>query len=89
MKFELIGGPLDGATIETPANAIHPELIHFSESRRIHHYLCHGNTEFRYLSPDTVVDDESRFERWWKSRNADPSAKAVAWEAWSKVLEQF
>lgn len=89
MKVQLLSGPLDGATVETSDRAIEPEMIHFSESRRVHHYLWHADTEFRYLCHDTIIDDRSAFEAWWKKQNADETAKAIAWEAWQTVLDRF
>jgi hypothetical protein len=89
MKMQLLGGPLDGTVIETPERSIEPELVHFSESRRVHHYLWHDGGEFRYLSRDTIIDDRTSFERWWASQNLDESAKEIAWTAWHEALLQF
>lgn len=89
MKIQLLGGPLDGATIESSDRAIEFEMVHFSNSGRVHHYLWHEGSEFRYLARDTVISDPSLFEEWWKKQSADESAKGIAWEAWRAVLDRF
>jgi hypothetical protein len=87
--MRLIGGPLDGTVIETSEGSIEPELVHFSESRRVHHYLWHEGEQFRYRSRDTILDDPTPFERWWSTQNDDATAKAIAWAAWQEALRQF
>jgi hypothetical protein len=91
MKVQLLGGPLDGTTIETPECSIEPEMVHFSESRRVHHYLVGADDAevFTYLSRDTVIDDRRPFEVWWRGHGADEEAKEAAWEAWQAALSRF
>jgi hypothetical protein len=84
-----MGGPLDGTIIETPERSIEPEMVHFSESRRVHHYLWHDGDEFRYLSQDTIIDDRQPFEEWWKNQTGGDSAKEIAWAAWQAALNRF
>jgi hypothetical protein len=87
--WHLLGGPLDGATVDTPEHSIQPEMFHFSNDRLVHHYLWHDGTEFRYLSQDTDLDDRRQFEVWWKSQSHAESAKEAAWEAWNVALSRL
>jgi hypothetical protein len=89
MKMRLLGGPLDGTVVETPAKSIEPEMVHFSESRRVHHYLWHEGEEFRYLSNDTIIDDRSVFDAWCEKQGIADPVKDVAWAAWSEALARF
>lgn len=93
-RVRLLGGPLEGATIETSKNSIEPEMVHFSDSGRVHHYLRHLRTEYRYLCRNTFLHEPGSFEEWWKGQNAggamkDEASKAIAWEAWQAVLANF
>jgi hypothetical protein len=89
MKMKLLGGPLDGAVIEIPDRSLEPDMVHFSESRRVHHYGWYHGQEYRYISRDTVLDDRGAFEEWWSGHGGIESAKETAWKAWQAVLSRF
>jgi hypothetical protein len=89
MKVHLQGGPLDGTLLETPDGSIEPELVLFSESRRIHRYIWDKDNVYIYLSPDILMDDSRAFEAWWEKYGGDDSARQEAWDAWQEATNRF
>jgi hypothetical protein len=86
-KADLFGGPLDGCTVETTGEEFYPEMIHFSNERRVHRYLWENGGVFKCLSPDLILEnDNAAFEKWWSEESRDQRGKQIARAAWHAAL---